>query len=271
VAHWKEGGHKKECRTLKDKAASVAAASTTTLRTAPSSATTGSSESSGGSCTICLDKDPPPIQSGCACRGDAGLAHVECRAQAAAHRMRHTDPMNILGWGECATCGQRFTGPMQLGLAEAWWSQVRTLPPENEERTAAANVLAIALHRHGMFSRAEILLREVRLHHSLCFTAEPPRGPCYIIHFAHRRAPSRTVLHHSLCLPQSPSRTVLRSLCSPQSPHSDRVVAKIEQLQLALKMSAVHRTRHAMLGTDRALCSRQPWARRSPHYCVCMS
>jgi hypothetical protein len=34
-----------------------------------------------GTCIICLDNDPPPIQSGCACRGDAGLAHVECRAE----------------------------------------------------------------------------------------------------------------------------------------------------------------------------------------------
>jgi hypothetical protein len=29
-------------------------------------------------CIICLDSDPPPIQSGCACRSDSGLAHVDC-------------------------------------------------------------------------------------------------------------------------------------------------------------------------------------------------
>ncbi len=29
-------------------------------------------------CIVCLDSDPPPIQSGCACRSDTGLAHVGC-------------------------------------------------------------------------------------------------------------------------------------------------------------------------------------------------
>ncbi len=35
-------------------------------------------------CFICLDTSPPPIQSDCACRGDGGLAHIDCRVQAAA-------------------------------------------------------------------------------------------------------------------------------------------------------------------------------------------
>ncbi len=30
-----------------------------------------------------LDTSPPPIQSGCACRGDSGLAHIACLVQAA--------------------------------------------------------------------------------------------------------------------------------------------------------------------------------------------
>ena len=29
-------------------------------------------------CIICLEHDPPPIQSGCACRGNAGLARADC-------------------------------------------------------------------------------------------------------------------------------------------------------------------------------------------------
>jgi hypothetical protein len=31
-----------------------------------------------GCCIICLDSDRPPIQSGCACRSDTGLAHLDC-------------------------------------------------------------------------------------------------------------------------------------------------------------------------------------------------
>ena len=63
VAHWKH--HKRSCSRKNVK---------------PPASTTVISE-----CIFCLDSgDTPPIQSGCACRGAAGLAHVSCRAQAAA-------------------------------------------------------------------------------------------------------------------------------------------------------------------------------------------
>ena len=72
-------------------------------------------------CIICLDADPPPIQSGCACRSDTGLAHVGCLIEKAVAQQPHRG--NEVWW-ECQTCGQRFTGAMQTGLAEAWWSRV---------------------------------------------------------------------------------------------------------------------------------------------------
>ena len=34
-------------------------------------------------CLICLEASPPPIQSGCACRGPAGLTHPACCVKAA--------------------------------------------------------------------------------------------------------------------------------------------------------------------------------------------
>jgi hypothetical protein len=57
------------------------------------------SASVGGACIICLDNDPVPIQSGCACRqrGDAGLAHVECRAEAAVHRVASSKKLERRG------------------------------------------------------------------------------------------------------------------------------------------------------------------------------
>jgi hypothetical protein len=58
------------------------------------------------------------------------------------------------------TCGQRFTGSMELGLAEAWWSSAQRLPEENEQRWAAAENLAIALRTQDMkHAEAE------RMHH----------------------------------------------------------------------------------------------------------
>ncbi len=72
-------------------------------------------------CIVCLDSDPPPIQSGCACRSDTGLAHVGCLIEKAV--VQHPHRGNAVWW-ECLTCGQQFTGAMRTGLAEAWWSRV---------------------------------------------------------------------------------------------------------------------------------------------------
>ena len=112
-----------------------------------------------GTCIICLDNDPSPIQSGCACRGDAGLAHVECRAEAAAHRLKNSKTPD--GWWECATCGQDFTGAMQLGLAEAWWSRVQRLPEVDEQRLRAAANLARSLGEQSKLAEAEAMLRDL--------------------------------------------------------------------------------------------------------------
>ena len=70
----------------------------------------------GGACIICLDTSPPPIQSGCACRGDSGLAHTACLVQAAASQQAQRGSGV---WQKCQTCKQRYTGAMQTGLAEA--------------------------------------------------------------------------------------------------------------------------------------------------------
>ncbi len=64
----------------------------------------------GGACIICLDTSPPPIQSGCACRGDSG-------------------------------CKQHYTGAMQTGLAEAWRSRVAGQAAESTERLALEHAL----------------------------------------------------------------------------------------------------------------------------------
>ena len=54
-------------------------------------------------CIVCLDSDPPPIQSGCACRSDSGLAHVDCLiAKAVSQQAHRGNKMRT----ECQTCGQ---------------------------------------------------------------------------------------------------------------------------------------------------------------------
>ena len=44
-------------------------------------------------------------------------------------------------WWECQTCEQEFTGPMQTGLGQAWWSWVHDDAEESEERLCAAHNL----------------------------------------------------------------------------------------------------------------------------------
>jgi tetratricopeptide (TPR) repeat protein len=150
--HWKQGGHKQEC---KKHAAQARPAGVVTVG---ASAAVGGGGSCEGSCIICLDGDPRPIQSGCACRGDAGLAHVECRAEDAAHRM--ISKGDFEGWWKCGTCGQRFTGAMQLGLACAWWSTAQRLPEEDGQRLGAAGNLASAFAQQGNYAGAETLYRQ---------------------------------------------------------------------------------------------------------------
>ncbi len=99
-----------------------------------------------GACIICLDSDPPPIQSGCACRSDGGLAHVECLiAKAVAQQPHRGDEM----WWECQTCTQEFTGAIRTRLGEAWMSRMSDQAEENLERLDAAYNLAICRGMNG--------------------------------------------------------------------------------------------------------------------------
>jgi hypothetical protein len=112
--HWKKNGHKVACKKTQ---ARVAAAMASAAGGAPTQRGRGAAKGASV-CIICLDAgDPPPIQSGCACRGDAGLAHVGCLAEAAAHKSRsgarsREGSRDVLGWQVCVTCGQIFTGQM---------------------------------------------------------------------------------------------------------------------------------------------------------------
>ena len=97
---------------------------------------------------------PMPIQSGCACRGAAGLAHVSCRVKAA-------DCRGGGAWWKCQTCRQPFTGEMQHSLAQARWRQVCKREEEDSERVEAANNLATSLWKQGRHSGAEAMHREL--------------------------------------------------------------------------------------------------------------
>ena len=59
------------------------------LKSCPLSMASVGTERHECACIICLDSDPPPIQSGCACRSDTGLAHVGCLIEKAVAQRPH--------------------------------------------------------------------------------------------------------------------------------------------------------------------------------------
>ena len=111
-----------------------------------------------GVCVICFDAHPPPIQSGCACRADGGLAHVSCHiAKAVAQQEHRGDTV----WWLCQTCNQRFTGATEMALADAWWLRARNQAEGSAERLGAAVNLASSLSNHGKHVEAAVIEREV--------------------------------------------------------------------------------------------------------------
>ncbi len=117
-----------------------------------------SSSAEAACCIICLDSDPPPIQSGCACRSDTGLAHLDCLIEKVVSQQAHR---GTKVWWECQTCGQRFTGAMRTGLGEAWWSRMCDQAEESAERLCAAHNLATCRLFDGEYAVAERIEREV--------------------------------------------------------------------------------------------------------------
>ena len=125
---WKQGGHKHECK-------------------------------EPPCCTVCLEggDEPLPIQCGCACRGDAGLAHIACRANVAGHKSRGCN----LAWEFCPTCDQRYTGRMRMGLAREIVRRMEGRAPQDVHRLTARQNLGQALHAAGEHGEADVLLRDV--------------------------------------------------------------------------------------------------------------
>ena len=122
-------------------------------------------------CFICLENSPSLIQSGCACRGDAGRAHPDCRVKAAQALVKRKD---WRWWFTCQTCEQEFTGAMCIALTNAWWSQVRDRAEEDPERLAAAHNMANSFSQQAKHAEAEEMLREVLAVRKQVLGAEHP-------------------------------------------------------------------------------------------------
>ena len=106
-------------------------------------------------CGICLDSDPPPIQRGCACRGEAGLAHIDCMVKYA----KATEDRDSGVWLGCGTCKQAFTGKMKQALGRKFWESVQGLPAGHPKRQTATLTYARCQMEEGRYEMAEELAR----------------------------------------------------------------------------------------------------------------
>jgi tetratricopeptide (TPR) repeat protein len=95
-----------------------------------------------GECVLCLGSEPPPMQSGCACRGEAGLAHAECRIAAALAQAAARGPQV---WQACQTCRKPFSGAMFKRLALA---RLERAPAGAERALSLKDVASVMLDEH---------------------------------------------------------------------------------------------------------------------------
>jgi hypothetical protein len=197
--HWKSfGGHKKVCKAVvhsnneteaqaaaeaKEAAAATVAAAkaeASKVKAAAATAVAATDTSSariarlihsqqqragaapnGIACVICWEGSPPPIQSGCACRGDAEWAHASCRMLAAQHAKESSASTdNILSYGMCFTCHQQFNGPMAVELAQGLLSRSQGRPSELNGWIFSTKILSNALLGEGEFVEAEAVCQD---------------------------------------------------------------------------------------------------------------
>lgn len=88
------------------------------------------------SCWVCLEpgiRHGHELMRGCACRGSAGFAHIECLAEVAQsdgyrdgaeNNGKQGQGYSYSTWTRCPTCKQDFSGATALALARAHWAQV---------------------------------------------------------------------------------------------------------------------------------------------------
>ncbi len=106
----------------------------------------------GATCYICLGEGPGLVR-GCACRGDAGYAHVRCLVRAEAELARESRD----GLGQCPTCRQFYHGAVRLAVA---WGEWRAVARDQSERFFhALRELGMALSECGQHGDALVLIR----------------------------------------------------------------------------------------------------------------
>ena len=106
------------------------------------------------SCYICLEQSEDsnnnqPLLRNCACRGDAGWAHIACLAKFAASKVKELQQkegqsVSIAAefWSDCTLCKTPHQQNMAVAMAEAFVKQYEHLPDNNPIRNCSLSSLA---------------------------------------------------------------------------------------------------------------------------------
>jgi hypothetical protein len=164
-AHWKSaGGHKAVCKAAQAARAAIGgpvkAFADLAAEMERAAATADGCVTEGGSCYVCLEIEPSPIRLRCACRGNAGWAHVECQA-AVANRAEESGLWTGLNtnWVKCKTCHQSFGGAMEVGLVHARWRKAERLAETDWRRLIPLVSMGRCMSDYGMCADAVLILR----------------------------------------------------------------------------------------------------------------
>ena len=113
------------------------------------------------SCYICLedgaDSNNQPLLRNCACRGDAGWAHVACLAEFAATKITEAQRNNGFSnsitiasfWEKCPLCKTSYMQYMGVAMAEAFVKQYKHLPDTHALRYSSLYSLGCNRHHNG--------------------------------------------------------------------------------------------------------------------------
>ena len=105
---------------------------------------------STASCYICFedgaDSEEQPLLRNCACRGEAGWAHVACLAKFADskmgyHNQEYSDNLGPI-WQNCILCKTPYVQNMGLAMAEACVKRYEDLPDNDMVRMFSLNYMA---------------------------------------------------------------------------------------------------------------------------------
>ena len=127
-------------------------------------------DTAGQTCFICMDGAAEEgLVRGCACRGEAGFAHVSCLArvvQVAKARSYSEFSLKFSLWCTCHQCKQQYHGVVRCALGWACWKTYVGRPETNVLLRAAmtqlGNGLAAAHHNEDTLSVGEAELAMMR-------------------------------------------------------------------------------------------------------------